>query len=154
MKKKVIILGLLAVLTGCSSSEGSKIEPNEPLVTTTWVIGDPPVQEMVVVETAKTDAQKNSGLNGRDDIGKTDGMVFYASNKIIELPVNMPFAVDFITVDTKSEVKSVKRIKPDQPFDKITSDGTASFVLMLKEGTASTLKIDPGDKILQMTMIE
>ena len=99
-------------------------------------------------EVADTDETRARGLGGRQELGKSEGMLF-VTEKDGDIPIwmkDMRIPIDIVWLDAKKKVVHVKRDAwPDnEPHEVYHTPVPARYVLELPAGSAKEHSIKPG----------
>lgn len=101
-------------------------------------------------EIAKTDAEREQGLSGRECIGSDQAMLF-VFNKPGSYPFwmkDMRFPIDIVWVDSSHKVTTVKsNVSPSTYPQKFVNKKPSTYVLELQAGRAQKLNITEGTDI-------
>lgn len=150
----VCALGLVGmavlVVLGFARMQGPNTEviANPVLPTSTWLVGSPPMQNVLVLETANTDEQQRRGLMARDDVGPHDGMAFpYGGGNASFWMHGTRIPLDIAYVDPSGRVS---RVVTGKPFDQTPlPGGPSSVVIEVAAGRARLLGLVPGAKVVK-----
>lgn len=136
----VIVLGVLAGVGYCVWTVANQMNKKY----TTVDIGKGTFR----AEVANTDETRARGLGGRQELGKSEGMLF-VTEKDGDIPIwmkDMRIPIDIIWLDAKKKVVHVKRDAwPDnEPHEVYHTPVPARYVLELPAGSAKEHSIKPG----------
>lgn len=136
----VIVLGVLAGVGYCVWTVANQMNKKY----TTVDIGKGTFR----AEVADMDETRARGLGGRQELGKSEGMLFVAE-KDGDIPMwmkNMRIPIDIIWLDANKKVVHVKRdVWPDnEPHEVYHTPVPARYVLELPAGSAKEHSIKPG----------
>ena len=136
----VIVLGVLAGVGYCVWTVANQMNKKY----TTVDIGKGTFR----AEVADTDETRARGLGGRQELGKSEGMLFVAE-KDGDIPMwmkDMRIPIDIIWLDANKKVVYVKRdVWPDnEPHEVHHTPVPARYVLELPAGSAKEHGIKPG----------
>ncbi len=121
----------------------------QPYKTETVVVG----RKKLKVEVADSFMKKMIGLMYRENMGKTDGMLFKISEPGVMAStittINMRFSIDIVWLDSRKRVVDVARNAEPSPsiFASYRPRKPAAYVMELRAGAAKKLGIEPGDKV-------
>lgn len=136
----VIVLGVLAGVGYCVWTVANQMNKKY----TTVDIGKGTFR----AEVADTDETRARGLGGRQELGKSEGMLF-VTEKDGDIPIwmkDMRIPIDIVWLDAKKKVVHVKRDAwPDsEPHEVYHTPVPARYVLELPAGSAKEHSIKPG----------
>jgi uncharacterized membrane protein (UPF0127 family) len=125
-----------------------EVVANPVLATSTWLVGSPPMQNVLVLETAVTPEQQRRGLMARDDVGPHDGMAFpYGGRQASFWMRGTRIPLDIAYVDPAGRVS---RVVTGRPFDDThLAGGPSSVVIEVRAGRARLLGLVPGARVVR-----
>jgi uncharacterized protein len=101
----------------------------------------------ITAEVVRTEADKQKGLGGRDDIGSEAGMLFayQEPDEACFWMKDMRFAIDMIWIDGEKKVIAIKeRVSPGTFPESFCPPQKAQYVLELPEGKSQELGLGIG----------
>lgn len=124
--------------------------PNPSLPVTTWIVGSPPMQNVLKLETATSHDQQRRGLMGRDEVGRYDGMAFpYGGRNAAFWMHGTRMDLDIAYVDPSGRIAKVVRGRAYD--DALLPGGPSSVVVEVRAGRARLLGLVPGAKVKQVS---
>ena len=145
--KSIILLLLVAVLTGCGSEPDSSVISEKKFRkdgTLDFIAADGSTITTIDIEVVQSREAQATGLMGRRSIPSTTGMLFvYDAPKDQSFWMkNTPVPLDIIFIGSDSSVVNiVKRTKPLSTAT-IESTSPAQYVLEVRGGFTDRMKID------------
>jgi uncharacterized membrane protein (UPF0127 family) len=141
----LVVLGFLEMRDG---GRNAGIVANPTLTTSTWVVGSPPMQNVLTLETATTVEEQRRGLMARDDVGAHDGMAFpYGGRDASFWMHGTRMDLDIAYVDPSGHVSEVVT---GRAFDETAlPGGPSSVVIEVRSGRARMLGLVPGAKVVR-----
>lgn len=147
-RRHILLAGLgllLPVLPACAQQAPG------PLQTTTLEIATASGRHKFKVELALTPDQQSQGLMYRREMAADAGMLFdYGADRsgIAMWMKNTFIPLDMLFIKANGEILNIAERTVPQSLATISAAGPVRAVLELNGGTASRLKIRPGDKVL------
>jgi uncharacterized membrane protein (UPF0127 family) len=130
----VVVLGFLAALSACSSG----------LEKIRLTIGG----ETFVVEVARTEEEKRTGLMNRKSLGAREGMLFvYGGDQHLSFwmkNTSIPLTLAFLSKE--GEILQIEQLKPFS-LKAVMSERAARYALELPQGVLSELGVHVGDRV-------
>lgn len=141
----LVVLGFMRMQEGTNST--AKIA-NPTLATSTWLVGSPPMQNVLTLETATTTEEQRRGLMARDDVGAHDGMAFpYGGRDASFWMRGTRIDLDIAYVDPSGRVSKVVTAKA---YDETPiPGGPSSVVIEVRAGRARMLGLVPEAKVVR-----
>jgi len=176
MKKYLILIASMLILTACASTPANDAKTNSlgytadvnkgsnPIMLNT----DLPVKKFVIassngshkfqVEIASTDAQRKVGLMNRKSLDDDKGMLFiFQSSGVVNFWMkNTLIALDIVYIDSNGYIKHIsKNAQPctaanDHDCPLYNSEKDVQYVLELKGGITDKLGVKDGDRATWM----
>ncbi len=144
----LIVVGAFLLRIATRDDGPGPIIANPMLPASTWVVGSPPLQSVITLETAVTPEQQRRGLMARDSIGTTDGMVFLRDGDDASFwmrGTRIPLDIVYIAPDGR-----VSKVVRGTPNDETTlPGGPASLVIEVAAGRARLLGLVPGATVVR-----
>jgi len=139
---------LLVMGIGRMRGPSTEVVANPVLPTSTWLVGSPPMQNLLTLETATTPEEQRRGLMARDDVGPHDGMAFpYGGRNASFWMHGTRIPLDIAYVDPSGRVS---KVVAGRPFDDTSlPGGPSSVVIEVRAGRARLLGLVPGAKVVR-----
>jgi uncharacterized protein len=104
--------------------------------------------QVLTVEVARTDAQREHGLMGRKDLGPRDGMIFVfdRDDHLAFWMKNTPSALSIAFISAEGKILQIEDMKPFS-LSVIQSRLSARYALEMRQGAFAALGIKEGDAI-------
>lgn len=131
----IVLLLTASACTDEPSSPTARVEQAvaapKPLTTTVWIVGRPPVQEMLTLATARTADERARGLSGATKEG-VDGMALVGSSNLGSADLDAGGrAVDVVAVSADGIVSKVTKHDGRGSVRIATPPGTTAILLLV-----------------------
>lgn len=151
----LLVLTMAVIGAGLRSAQPTPARANPILPAVTWLIGDPPVQSLLTLETAVDAGQRRLGLSGRRDVPAGGGMAF-----LLPRPRRMAMdgrgllvPVDLVYVGRDWRIVSVERIEPGSTVP-MPSQGAVRMAMEVPAGTAGDSGMVQGALVGRMATLD
>jgi uncharacterized membrane protein (UPF0127 family) len=141
-------MGVLFYLGFQKMMPSDEIVANPTLPVRSWIVGSPPMQNVLRLETATTEEEQRRGLMARNEVGAYDGMAFpFGGRDAAFWMRGTRFDLDIAYVDPSGRVS---RVVTGRAYDeRLLPGGPSSVVIEVRAGRARLLGLVPGSKVVR-----
>lgn len=141
-------MGVLFYLGFQKMMPSDEIVANPTLPVRSWIVGSPPMQNVLRLETATTEEEQRRGLMARDEVGAYDGMAFpFGGRDAAFWMRGTRFDLDIAYVDPSGRIS---RVVTGRAYDeRLLPGGPSSVVIEVRAGRARLLGLVPGAKVVR-----